>query len=184
MSIATTYAEALYEAARDGGVVGDVATQLGELRQAVRDVPELSRLLGDPDVDTPTKKRTLGALTEGATPLVVNFVQVLLDRGRADLIEPIGREFEARVAHEEGRLRVVVRTAIPMPDDLRRDVIGRLERNAGGPIDVEAVVDPAIVGGVVIQTETARVDASVRQRLDSMRQSMGRASVHDAVAAD
>lgn len=184
MSIASTYAEALHEAASESGQVTDVATQLHDLREAIRDVPELSRLLGDPDVDTSSKKRAIGAMMEGANPLVANFVQVLLDRGRAEDIEEIGRAFDRKVAEAEGRLRAVVRTAIALPDDLRADVKSRIERHTGGPIDVDFVVDDSIVGGVVIETETARVDASVRERLENLRRSMSGASVQSAVTAE
>ncbi len=184
MSVASTYAEALHEAAVAHGQVTDVSTQLHDLREAVRDVPELSRLLEDPDVDTASKKRAIGAMMEGGNPLLSNFVQVLLDRGRADDIEEIGKAFDRRVAEAEGRLRAVVRTAIPLPDDLRADVKSRIEKHTGGPIDVDFVVDESIVGGVVIETETARVDASVRERLENLRRSMSSASVQSAVVAD
>jgi len=184
VSIATTYAEALHEAASSQGQVSEVATQLHDLREAVRDVPELSRMLGDPDIDTAAKKRAMASLTEGASPLLANFVQVLLDRGRAEDIDDIGRAFERKVAEADGRLRAVVRTAIPLPDDLRADVKSRIERGAGGPIDIDYVVDESIVGGVVIETETARVDASVRQRLENLRDSMAGTSVQSAIAAE
>lgn len=183
MSVSTTYAEALYEAAVAENQLSDVATQLATVRAAVAETPELNMLLRDPDVDTPAKKRVLAQLLQGANPLVANFVQVLLDRGRADELEQIGEAFDKRVAAAEGRLRVVVRTAIPLPDDLRADVIARIERNSGGPVDVETVVDESIVGGVVIETDTAVVDASVRKSLESLERSMSGASVQAAVAA-
>jgi F-type H+-transporting ATPase subunit delta len=184
VSVATTYAEALYEAAVDRERVSEVAAQLAEVRGAVASTPELARLLEDPEIDTRVKKDVVGRLLEGADPLVANFVQVLLDRGRGAEIEEIGAAFDERVAAAEGRLRITVRTAVPMPDDLRAGLLSRLEARTGRPVDIEAVVDPEIIGGLVIETDGSVVDASVRQRLADMRRALATAPVTAAVSAE
>lgn len=184
MSVASTYAEALYESAVDKGQVAEVAAQLGELREAVAATPELASLLGNPEIDTRVKKGVLGKLLADANPLVANFVQVLLDRGRAEELDEIGAAFDERVADAEGRLRVVVRTAIPLPADLRDAVVRRIESQTGRPVDVETAVDPSIVGGVVIETDGSVVDASVRQRLTDLQKSMTAAPVPAAVTGE
>lgn len=184
MSVASTYAEALYESALDRGQVAEVAGQLTEIRQAVADSPDLRDLLSNPEIDTHHKKGVVTTLLEGANPLVANFLQVLLDRGRASELEEIGAAFDERVADAEGRLRVVVRTAVPLDDDLRAAVVNRIQSQTGRPVDVETVVDPAIVGGVVIETDGSVVDASIRQRLTDLHRSMASAPVPAAVAAE
>lgn len=184
MSVGATYAEALYEAAADRGQVREVSADLAELRRAVRENRELAGLLENPEIETRVKKDVMATLLAGATPLVANFVQVLLDRGRAEELEAIGEAFDERVAEAEGRLQVVVRTAVPLPDDLREVVVTRLEGQAGRPVDVETVVDPDIIGGIVIETGGSVIDASVRQRLDDLRRSMTGASVATAVGAE
>jgi len=184
VSVAGTYAEALYEAALERGQVREVAAQLGEVRRALAETPDLADTLASPDIETRAKKAVVATLLADANPLVANFVQVLLDRDRAAEIEEIGRAFDERVAEAEGRLRIVVRTAIPLTDDLRALVVGRIERDTGRPVDVETVVDPAIIGGVVIETDGSVVDASVRQRLDDMRRAMTAAPVPLAATAE
>lgn len=184
MSVASTYAEALHESAVDRGQVTEVATGLRELRDAVAGTPELATLLDDPQIETRVKKEVVGSLLADANPLVANFVQVLLDRGRAGEIEEIGAAFDERVAAAEGRLRVTLRTAIPLPDDLKAAVVGRIQSQTGRPVDVETVVDESIVGGVVIETEGSVVDASVRQRLADLHRSMAAAPVQAAVTGD
>jgi F-type H+-transporting ATPase subunit delta len=184
VSVATTYAEALYEAAVDKDQVPQVAGELAEVREAVAATPDLARLLDDPEIDTRVKKDVVSRLLEGANPLVANFVQVLIDRGRGGELEEIGAAFDQRVAAAEGRLRIVVRTAVPMPDDLRSGLLSRLESRTGRPVDLDAVVDPEIIGGLVIESEGSVVDASVRQRLSELRRSLAAAPVTAAVAAE
>lgn len=184
MSVASTYAEALHGSAVDRDQVTEVATGLRELRDAIAGTPELATLLDDPQIETRVKKDVIGSLLADTNPLVANFVQVLLDRGRAGEIEEIGAAFDERVAAAEGRLRVTVRTAIPLPDDLKAAVIARIQAQTGRPVDVETVVDESIVGGVVIETDGSVVDASVRQRLTDLHRSMAAAPVQAAVTGD
>jgi F-type H+-transporting ATPase subunit delta len=184
VSVAATYAEALYESAVDFGNVPEVAAQLAEFRDAVDASPELNDLLLNPEFDTRIKKEVVGRLTAGANPLVANFMQVLLDRGRADDLPAIADEFSDRVAAAEGRLRVRVRTAVPLPDDLRDRLVAQISERTGRTVDIDAIVDPEIVGGLVIESDGSVVDASVRQRLADLRQGMLHASVRDAVAAE
>ncbi len=184
MSVAATYAEALYEAAVDKGAVPEIAAQLSEFRAAVDESPELRDVLENPEFDTRVKKGVLGKVLEDANELLANFVQVLLDRGRQDELPAIADEFAGRVAAAEGRLRVTVRTAIPLPDDLRDRLVAQISERTGRSVDIDKIVDPEIVGGLVIETEGSVVDASVRQRLADLRQGMLHASVRDAVTVE
>lgn len=184
MSVAATYAEALYESAVAQGVVPEVGAQLTEFRQAVDTNPELHDVLENPEFETRVKKDVVSHLLVGANSLVANFIQVLLDRGRAGELAAIADEFAARVAAAEGRLRVRVRTAIPLPADLRDRLVAQISERTGRAVDIDTIVDRGIVGGLVIETDGSVVDASVRGRLAELRESMLHASVRDAVVAE
>jgi len=184
VSVAATYAEALYESAVDQGSVPEVAAQLVEFREAVAASPELQDVLANPEFETRVKKDVIAKLLVGANPLVANFMQVLLDRGRAGELAEIADGFAARVAVAEGRLRVRIRTAIPLPDDLRARLIAQISERTDRAVDIDTIVDPEIVGGLVIETGGSVVDASVRARLADLRQTMLHTSVRDAVVAD
>lgn len=184
MSVAATYAEALYESAVDQGSVAQVSAQLAEFREAVETNPELQDLLTNPEFETRIKKDVVAKLLAEANPLVSNFLQVLLDRGRAGELGEIADEYAARVAAAEGRLRLRIRTAIPLPDDLRDRVVAQISKLTSRAVDIDTIVDPEIVGGLVIESDGSVVDASVRTRLAELRQTMLHASVRDAVVAD
>jgi F-type H+-transporting ATPase subunit delta len=173
VSVAATYAEALFESAVAAGTVPEVADQLAQFRDAIAANPELHDVLENPEFDTQVKKDVVADLLTGANALVANFAQVLLDR-----------EFSDRVAAAEGRLRVRVRTAIALPDDLRERLIAQISERTGRPVDIDAVIDHEIVGGLVIETDGSVVDASVRARLASIRHNMLQTPVLSAVDAE
>jgi F-type H+-transporting ATPase subunit delta len=183
MSVASTYAEALYEAAADANAVEAVSGDVSGFAAAVEGSPELRAALGDPEIHTEAKKGAVVALAEGAHPLVVNFLQILLDRGRIEDFPDIARAFQERVARAEGRLEVEAVTAVPLPDDLRARIVERIQQKTGSTVALTESVDPDIVGGLVLHIGGAVVDGSVRHRIDQLREALGRAPVDAATAA-
>jgi F-type H+-transporting ATPase subunit delta len=169
------YARALFQAAKEQGRLVAVAEELRDFVQAVRDVPELRNLLRNPQVDRRARRAALGDLLADADELVRNFMLVTAEKGRAAQIEEIHREFERLVAEEEGRLRVEVTTAFELSDPQARRIVDQIERASGRRIEATRKVDPALIGGLVLQAGSLRVDASVRGRLERLRQELATA---------
>lgn len=181
MSVAATYAEALFEAASENDAVDAVAADIAAFAQAMRESSELREVLSSPEVETRAKKAAVVGLTEGANPLMANFLQVLIDRGRVADFPEIARALEERVARAEQRLEVEAITAVPMPDDLRKRVVQRIQGQTGATVQLTESVDPDIVGGLVLRVGGVVVDGSLRHRLDELNQTL-RAAPVDAAA--
>jgi F-type H+-transporting ATPase subunit delta len=183
VSVATTYAEALYEAAADADAVGAVSTDVAGFAAALEGSPELRAVLDNPEIPTAAKKGAVAALVTDASPLVANFLQVLLDRGRIHEFGEIALAFQERVARAQDRLEVEAITAVPLPDDLRARIVTRIEEKTGSAVTLTESVDPEIVGGLVLHVGGVVVDGSVRHRIDELREALRRAPVGAATAA-
>ena len=181
MSVATTYAEAVFEAARDAGAVDDVARDLRTFSEAVAGSDDLGAALHDPKIDTRAKKGIVASIVDGAHPVVVNFLQVLLDRGRMSEFPQILEAFEHRLSVAEHRLEVQAITAVPLPDDLRARIVEQIQEKTGAAVDLTETVDPDIVGGLVLQVGESVVDGSVRHRIDELREALRSSRVDAAV---
>ena len=173
---ATTYAEALYQAAADKDAVGQVAADLSVLAEVLGVDSDVARVLHNPKVDSRAKKAALGALADTAHPLTVNLLQVMVDRGRLEELPSLASAFAERVASAEGRLAVEVTSAIPLVDDLRAKVVARVRQQTGKTPEITERVDPDIIGGLVLRVGGVVTDASVRGRLDGLRRSISDAS--------
>jgi ATP synthase F1 delta subunit len=184
MSVAATYAEALYEAAVDADAVDGVASGVGDFAGAFGESDELRAVLGDPEIDAASKKAAVVALTEGAHTIVTNALQVLIDRGRILELPEIAAAFQARVARAERRLDVEAVTAIPLPADLREQVARLIQEKTGQSVSLVESVDPDIVGGLVLKVGETVVDGSVRNHLEQLRRDLTRASVDAAAVAE
>jgi ATP synthase F1 delta subunit len=184
VSVAATYAEALFEAATDSGAVDTVAGEVAEFAEAVQESADLRQFLDNPEVDARAKKEALKQLTSSASPITGNFLQVLVDRGRISEFPEIARAFAERVSAEEGRLEVEAVTAVPLPEDLRARIVEDISRKTGRSVDLTESVDPEIVGGLVLRIGGSVVDGSVRHRIDELRAALSAAPVDAALAAD
>jgi F-type H+-transporting ATPase subunit delta len=166
------YARALFEAARDADRLDPVREELGDFVEAQRQVPELRGLLRNPQIDHRAKAAALEELLGGDEQLVRNFLLLLAEKNRAGEVEEIAREFDRLVAQAEGILDVELTTAVELSEQEARDVIGQIEKASGRKVEATQRVDPDLLGGLVLQAGSLRLDASVRGRLDRLRQEL------------
>jgi F-type H+-transporting ATPase subunit delta len=137
-------------------------------------VPELRATLRNPQLEQRTKIAVLDELVGDGDELFRNFLRVVAEKGRIGSIEEIAREFDRLMAREERRLNVELTTARELSDDEARDVLQQIEQTSGRTIEATRRVDPELIGGFVLQAGSMRVDASVRGRLQGLRQELAR----------
>ena len=167
-----TYARALYDSARERGRVGAVQDELGELVAAMHDVPQLRSMLLNPQLDPRSKAAVLDAVMGESDELTRNFLRLLTEKGRAAHLEGIHRELERIVAAAEGQLKVELTTAYELSPDEAQAIVKQIEQASGRRVEAATAVDPDLIGGIVLQAGSFRADASVRGRLNRMRQEL------------
>jgi F-type H+-transporting ATPase subunit delta len=167
-----TYARSLFEAAKEAGRLPVIREQLGDFVEAMRQVPELRELLRNPQLDARAKTAAVDAVAGDADPFVRNLLRLLIEKTRGGEIEEVAAEFERLAAVEEGQLTVSLTTAYELTDDEAQAIVGQIERASGRAVEATRAVDPSLIGGLVLQAGTRRVDASVRGRLERLRRDL------------
>ena len=166
------YARSLFQAAQGQGKVDLVHQELGDFAAAIANVPELRSVLQNPELDPQAKASVLDEILGDADELVHNFILLVAEKGRATEIEEIYREFDALVAAEQGRLNVELTTAFELSDEEADSILKKIEAASGRSVEATRRVDPGLIGGIVLQAGSLRVDASVRGRLTRLRQEL------------
>lgn len=166
------YARAIFDSAKERGRLREVHEQLGEFVRALEEVPELGALVRNPELDRQAKAGALGDILGDAEELVHNFVLLVVEKGRAAELAEIARELDDLVAREEGRLSVDLTTAFELGDAEASEILGQIERASGRSVEATRNVDPNLIGGLVLQVGSLRVDASVRGRLERLRREL------------
>ena len=169
---AGVYAHALYEAARDAQREERVGRDLRDVVRALVENPLLVRVLFNPSVPPTAKQNVLRRLAAEGDPLVQSTLLVLLDHGRLGLLPDLERSYAERYQEEHDEIAVQLTTAVPIDDEQAEDLRRRIEQSTGKKVAMRRVVDPAVLGGIVLRVGDLLVDASVRRRLESLRVSL------------
>jgi F-type H+-transporting ATPase subunit delta len=167
-----TYARSLFEAAGERNQLERVHEDLTDFAAMVEEVPELQALLENPELDRREKASLLEQLLGDVDELVRNFLQILVEKGRIGELVEISREFEALVAEAQGILDVDVTTAVELSEQEFNDLVHRIGKASGRQVRASRAVDPDLVGGLVLQIGSRRLDASIRGRLNRLRQEL------------
>lgn len=167
-TIARPYAEALARLARETNSWPTWSERLDLLTRVALD-PQLAALAANPSVPSGRVVEVILAVCgerlgiEGA-----NFVRMLAENKRFAVLPEISRLFEEMKAEQEGTLEATIRTAFELTETQMQDLAQRLEVRFERKVSAEQVVDPELIGGVVIQIGDEVLDASVRGRLQGL----------------
>lgn len=179
--IAKVYARALLDAADRTGQKQDVLADCDALRQDVfLKHPHLAALFTSASVGRNARREILKQALEGrVSPLLYNFIQVLNDHERLELFRPILLAARELDDERNRRLRVIVSTAVPLETDFRE----RIERGVKEFFHLEPVlierVEPALLGGLKVQIGDMVYDATIRTRIDNLRNQILARSSHE-----
>jgi ATP synthase F1 delta subunit len=169
-----TYARALFDAAQERGRLSEVREEIVDFARNVHEVRELRALIDSPDIDRRVKADALRELLGDADELVRNFLLLLVEKNRASQLDEIVREFERLVAIEEGVLAVELTTAYELDSEEADQIVNQIQQASGRRVEATTKVDPRLIGGIVLQAGSLRVDASVRGRLERLRHQLAR----------
>ena len=173
MSAVSTYAEALFQAARERDELDETLENLKEFVNALHESEELREFFYGPQIPEGQKRRAIDALTEEMGTSISNFLKVLIDNDRAEILEDVVPPFEERVREHQGRVEVELTTAVELSDEELDRVKERLGKILDGrDVELETSVDPNLVGGAVFRVGERMIDGSVRGQLRGLRNKM------------
>jgi F-type H+-transporting ATPase subunit delta len=167
---ARRYAEAAFSLAKDEDALDRWADELA-LAAETASRPELARVIGNPSVPLHSRREIIRrVLGTSVSPQVVNLVLLLSERGRMDSLPAVSAEYRRLLHRERGIVDARVTSAAPMdPADLEALRV-KVEGMTGRRVDVTAAVDPSLIGGLTVRVGDTLIDASVRGRLERLRE--------------
>ena len=173
--IAVVYSRSLFEAALDADKLDVVREQLGEFTDALDANRELQVFFFSPYFSTQEKKDGLQRLIKGADPLFLNFLELLVENHRMPVIFRVRRGYDRLWESHNRLLPVEVTSAVELDEDTVRGIGDRIAEQTGRRIELSSIVEPDILGGIVVRVGNQVLDASIRTRLDSLRKQVVRA---------
>jgi len=173
-SLAGRYASAFFDLARDKRQIDAVGRSLEALGSALVDSKEFGELVESPLVSREEAGKAFAALAPqlGLDEITTNFLGVLARNGRKSQLRAVIRAFKRLAAEHRGETTAEIVTSRPLNDDQIAALKQQLRARAGRDVNIDATVDPNILGGIVVKLGSQRIDASIRTKLNRLASAM------------
>jgi ATP synthase F1 delta subunit len=173
---ARVYAEALFEVAKEKGKLDAIRDELGQFADALDGNRELQVFFFSPYFSSAEKASGLQRAVSGADQELLNFLELLIEKGRMPEVFRIRRQLDELWKHENRRIDVTVTSAVELDRTVVEKVGEEIERQTGQKVELASRVDGEILGGIVLQVGNMVLDASIRARLEKLRKSVAQAA--------
>lgn len=167
------YAAAIFEVAKAEGNLDEVADELFRFSRLFEGNDELRNALTDQALP-PERRQAIveDLLGDRALPLTTSLISFVVAAGRARDLPKIVEQLVERAAAEREHVVAEVRTAVELTPEQRDRLATALSHNLGKQVEVKAVVDPSVLGGVVARVGDTVIDGSIRHRLDQLKEQL------------
>ncbi|MEM7062930.1 MAG: ATP synthase F1 subunit delta [Cyanobacteria bacterium P01_B01_bin.77] len=161
------YAQALLSIAQSGGLTDRFAQDCSSIRDLLSSSSELTELLENPIANSDVKKGVLRqVLGEGVHPTMLNFVLLLVDRGRIAFLGLMCKRYQTLFRELNQIVLAEVTSAVPLSDAQNESIRQKVIAMTGASsVDLENSLDSELLGGVIIKVGSQVVDASLRGQL-------------------
>jgi F-type H+-transporting ATPase subunit delta len=173
--IAQVYARALFEVANERDSLDEIRDELGAFADAMHDNRDLAVFFFSPYFSVPEKKRGLQRALVDPNPEFENFLEALIERHRMPAIFRIRTEFDSLWDEARRLLPVVVTSAVELDRETVKGIGDRIGAQVDRQIELSSEVDPDILGGIVLRVGNLILDASIKNRLEQLRQQVAQA---------
>lgn len=171
LKIVKNYSQALYSGAQKNGIEDKVLEQLIVLGQIILHSPKVMKAFCSPIIDNKIKKKLLDLMVSKFKfeKTTINFLYTLIENARFSLISEIIDDFSKIIALSKNIKYIQVSSAYKLGKKEINLISGILESEIGKKVKLETNVDPALIGGVVIQYDCNLIDCSVSGALNRIK---------------
>lgn len=176
--IAQRYAKAVFQAALDQGAADEIYGDVESFLAAREKMPALQHILESPQVLTEDKHRFLDKMFKGRVHKVfLDLLHILIDKTRIMFAGDIAGAYRFLYEKHKGIVEVKAITAVPLDDEQAEQLVRKLGEQTRKTIRLLPVVDPDILGGVILKLEDRLIDGSVRYQLEELKRRLAETKV-------
>lgn len=171
-TLARPYAAAVFKRAKETGA-SEKWSQTLALLSAVLNDRDLAALIHNPKFGGERLSALLLGVCAGQLDREgENFVKLLVQNRRLNLVPDIARIFEEHKAEDEGYLDVDVHVAYPFSEEGKASFAAKLEQQFGKKVHMNVAVDQSLIGGVLVRAGDKVIDGSVKGQLQHMQKAL------------
>ncbi len=169
-SVAITYVNALLDIAAKKGQMEQIEKDLALVSDVITKYGKLEKILFHPSITRNEKKKLIKKIFgASASDLMVNFLHLLVDRRRERILGFLPAIYKETVDATKGVINARVTTVAPLTESQMNGLKKRLDMLTGKKVEIEVVLDPQILGGILIRVGNKMIDGSIAGRLKSLK---------------
>ena len=170
--ISVRYSRALFETACEKNILDKVYEDMVFISGLCR-IDEVKEVLESP-VIVPSKKKSIlsGVLENNVQPVTLSFIDLLVKNGREHYLPAVARVFSDETLRYREITETSLVTAVPVTDDVRKQVISLIESAFRTKVELKESVDGSIIGGFILRVNDNYYDASVKSKLRKIRKNL------------
>jgi F-type H+-transporting ATPase subunit delta len=166
--VTSRYSEALFNLAKARGALEAVRADVARLGTELAEGGKLAFLF-DERMPIEARKQRAGAHLAGLHALTRNFVNLVLDKRRVEVLRHLGLAFRRRDLLERGAAEGVVESARPVAADELARLAASLGPQLGKQLTLQNRIVPGLIGGLRVVVESKMIDATLAGRLEGLR---------------
>lgn len=172
--LAKRYAKALFAAGKEQSKFEDFNETLKGVAGLYTSNPEVKDALTNPLYPLDTKVKMMGDMVKSmdVDTIMGNFLQLLVEKKRAEILPEIADEFQVMVDEEKNISHGSVISAVELSDELQAKIKATLEKLTGKSVELSTSVDPAIIGGMIAKVGDLVLDGSIKTQLAGLKDSI------------
>lgn len=166
------YTRALFEVAEEQNALEAARKGLQRIDAGFLEVPQLAEMLTSPQVEWKSKTELASTLVQGLSPLLINFVNLTMEKERQFILPKVAGEFQRLLDLKAKRKEAVVTTVIPLPENERKLLEDKLRKLFAEEFILQNYVDPGIIGGIKVQMGFTVIDGTVKRKLEELSKAL------------
>ena len=168
--VSKTYSHALFEVAIESNLLERVSDDFEFVVKSLEEYPSFYEIIISPKIQSEEKKQIMDDTFGGKiSSEVLNFIKILIDKKREGYIKEIFSEFKKISNDHNGLVVAKVESVISLEEDVIKKLEAKLNTLTGKTVTVKNVINPEIVGGLIVNVGDKIIDGSVRKKLENLK---------------
>ncbi|MEC8579307.1 MAG: F0F1 ATP synthase subunit delta [Pseudomonadota bacterium] len=172
--IADRYAAAVFDIAKEENAIGTLEANVDALAAALADSDDLRDLINSPVYSRDTQGQAITAVAKkmGLTDIVTNMLGLMASKRRLFVLPALIASLRDMISEHKGEVTADVTSAVKLTAAQSKKLAETLKAQVGKDVKINATVDEALIGGLVVKVGSKMIDTSIRSKLNSLQNAM------------
>ena len=166
------YAKALLEFAIENQKEKSITVEMQNILSIMETNPELDELLNSPVLPVSQKRKIIDEIFPNASKILISFFDLLSQNGRDGILGGVAHHYIDLFDKSQGKVAATVTTALPLTEDLEKEVLKKAATLTPLKVELKNIVDPTIKGGFILRVGDLQYNAGIADRLEALKREL------------